>query len=396
MKQGWEIKKLGEVCEVLNGFAFKSDKYVEKGTRIIRITNVQKGLVVDDEPKFYSDEDMTGLNQYQLYENDLLMSLTGNVGRVGLLTKEMLPAALNQRVACLRIKNEKTNIRYLFHYLNSSIFEQEAILSASGIAQKNMSTEWLKKHLLPVPPLPEQEKIVSELDCLSGLIEKKRQQLKELDALAQSIFYEMFGNPVENERGWEVKKIENLFKVTSSKRILQSEWQNEGVPFYKVADIVALAKGCNVKAVTFIKESTYNDLEISNLVPKEDDILITSRGTLGECYIVKKTDKFYFQDGMITWLTNKDRNISSVFVKVLFSNAIFLEYMIGVANSSTVAYLSIKQLSQLKLPLPPLPLQQTFAQKVEAIEKQKELIKQSIIEAETLLASRMQYYFEEG
>ena len=117
MKQGWERKKLGEVCEILNGFAFKSEKYVEKGTRIIRITNVQKGFVVDDEPKYYSDKDMSGLSQYQLRENDLLMSLTGNVGRVGLLSKEMLPAALNQRVACLRVKNSELYLRYIFHYL---------------------------------------------------------------------------------------------------------------------------------------------------------------------------------------------------------------------------------------------------------------------------------------
>jgi type I restriction enzyme S subunit len=141
------------------------------------------------------------------------MSLTGNVARVGLLQNEMLPAALNQRVACLRIKNEQLYINYLFHFLNSDKFENDAIFSASGIAQKNMSTEWLKKYTIPVPPREEQERIVAELDCLSGVIEKKKQQLRELDALAQSIFYTMFGNPITNEKGWEVKKFEDCYKL---------------------------------------------------------------------------------------------------------------------------------------------------------------------------------------
>lgn len=97
------MAKLGDVCEVLNGFAFKSDQYVESGIRIIRIANVQKGYIEDSSPTFYP-MDSVEAKKYQLKENDLLMSLTGNVGRVGLLTSNFLPAALNQRVACLRIK----------------------------------------------------------------------------------------------------------------------------------------------------------------------------------------------------------------------------------------------------------------------------------------------------
>ena len=115
MRKGWEYKKLGEVCDVINGYAFKSSKYTSQGTRIIRITNVQKGYVVDNDPKFYSDEDFKDLFQYSLFEGDLVMSLTGNVGRVGILQKNMLPAALNQRVACLRVKSKKMQLNYLFH-----------------------------------------------------------------------------------------------------------------------------------------------------------------------------------------------------------------------------------------------------------------------------------------
>lgn len=394
MKEGWERKKLGEVCDVLNGYAFKSDKYADKGTRIIRITNVQKGFVVDDDPKFYSDEDMTGLNQYQLYENDLLMSLTGNVGRVGLLAKEMLPAALNQRVACLRVKVGNVSFRYLFHYLNSSIFEHEAIISASGIAQKNMSTEWLKKHNIPVPPLPEQEKIVSELDCLSGIIEKKRQQLKELDALAQSIFYEMFGDPVDNERGWEVKKLKD---VTS--KIGSGATPKGGNQSYKEHGI-SLIRSLNVHNNTFLyKDLAFIDDEqaasLNNVSLQENDVLLNITGaSVARCCIVP-SDVLPARVNQHVAIIRPKNNANSMFICYQFTSDIYQQELlsIGKSNGATREALTKAQLESLSVILPPLPLQQTFASKIEAIEKQKALIKQSLGEVETLFNARMQEYF---
>ena len=91
-----QIRNLGEICDVLNGYAFKSEDYRGLGHRVIRITNVQKGKIVDEDPKFYDSSQ--SLEKYELYNGDLLISLTGNVGRVGILNQELLPAYLNQRV----------------------------------------------------------------------------------------------------------------------------------------------------------------------------------------------------------------------------------------------------------------------------------------------------------
>ena len=103
--------KLGDACEILNGFAFKSKNYVNSGIRVIRIANVQKGFIEDNTPAFYP-LDSNGLDKYMLGEGDLLISLTGNVGRVAILEKKFLPAALNQRVACLRLKTDKLSKKY--------------------------------------------------------------------------------------------------------------------------------------------------------------------------------------------------------------------------------------------------------------------------------------------
>ena len=134
--------RLGDICDILNGFAFKSSEYQTSGIRVIRITNVQNGYIEDNEPKYYSIDKKSKIQKYLLNANDLLISLTGNVGRVGLLPKEMLPAALNQRVACIRKKTDKNiSINYIFNILNTKSFEKNCILNSNGIAQKNLSTE---------------------------------------------------------------------------------------------------------------------------------------------------------------------------------------------------------------------------------------------------------------
>ncbi len=160
----------------MNGYAFKSSKYDSNGgVRVIRITNVQDGYVCDDDPKFYPASLLDEYASFLLKEGDLLMSLTGNVGRVGLLQSEMLPAALNQRVACLREKLQLGYLPYIFYFMRSAFFIDACVSSGNATAQLNISTNWLKAFLIPLPPLVEQnritrciKKIFSTLDTISA------------------------------------------------------------------------------------------------------------------------------------------------------------------------------------------------------------------------------------
>lgn len=159
----WETYPLDSMVSIISGYAFKSSKYSEGGTRIIRISNVQDGFIEDKSPAYYSEGDMRGLERYLLREGDLLMSLTGNVGRVGFLQNDLLPAALNQRVACLREKQDTpdgrhVNMRYLYEYFRSDEFQDRAEASSSGVAQKNLSTKWLSALAVALPPIHIQER----------------------------------------------------------------------------------------------------------------------------------------------------------------------------------------------------------------------------------------------
>jgi len=175
--RNWVWVNIDYVADLLNGFAFKSQNYSEDGIRIIRIGNVQDGYIEDDKPVFYPHSPEIDIEKYLLHENDLLISLTGNVGRVALLQKYMLPAALNQRVACLReLDYNVVSKKYLFFYLLQKKFLLDCVKSSKGSAQLNMSTEWLKDYPLPLPSFPEQQRIVMRIESLFD----KLDQAKEL------------------------------------------------------------------------------------------------------------------------------------------------------------------------------------------------------------------------
>ena len=391
MRENWTYKKLGEVCNILNGFAFKSGNYTGQGIRVMRITNVQKGLIVDDDPKYYPLDEEQNIEQYMLKEDDLLMSLTGNVGRVGLLQKELLPAALNQRVACIRITFNDILLKYVFHFLNSDSFERDCIFNATGIAQKNMSTEWLKKYIIPVPSLSEQQSIVAELDKINELISLKKAQLSDLDALAQSIFYDMFGDPVENEKGWEVKKLQEVcLKITDGTH-------NSPVNTDKGDYMYVTAK--NIKKDGIITDNiTYVSADIHKIIyercnPKYGDVLYIKDGvTTGIATINTLKEEFSLLSSVA--LLKPNNNVINHYLKAVLNfpsqYASIRENMGGAA----ITRLTIVKIKTIRIPVPPLPLQQSFAARITAIEQQKQRISASIKDLETLLASRMQYWFD--
>jgi len=390
----WEMVRLGDVCEVINGYAFQSSNYVDVGARVIRITNVQKGQIVDDDSKFYPESDL--LKRYLLQKHDLLLSLTGNVGRVGLLPNALLPAYLNQRVACIRENNAQIlNKRFLFYCLNNDVFEKVCIDSSKGLAQKNMSTEWLKDYTIPLPSLEEQQKIADVLDCASTLIEKRKAQIAMLDLLVKSQFIEMFGDLVTNPKGWESRRLKEIVKIRSSKRVYQRELTADGIPFLRVSDLVnRVIHGTNICDL-YISEELFDDFMANGFVPKEDDILVTSRGTLGLCYIVRNTDKFYFQDGMISWLEKQEDDINSVYLAYLFQSDFIKQQIDQVSSGSTVNYISLANLGEFKILFPPIGLQSHFAAFVAEVKESKVKMQQALAQQELLYKSLIQKCFNE-
>ena len=181
----------------------------------------------------------------------------------------------------------------------------------------------------------------------------------------------MFGDPEYNNKGWKTGFLGELCEVGSSKRIYQNEQSTEGVPFLRISDLVNKMDTGIDYCDLYIPESRFSELLELGLVPKSGDILVTARGTLGRCYIIKPEDKFYFQDGMITWLSQFSDSVTALYISYLFTMPGFRKQIDGLQAGSTVAYLSISMTKKLVIMLPPVELQDEFAAFVKQTDKSK-------------------------
>lgn len=379
MKQGWEIKKLGEVCSIIMGQSPSSDTY-----------NDSEGL-----PFFQGNADFGKIHpSIRVYCNapiriadvdDILISVRAPIGAINIADCK---CCIGRGLASIRNNAEVAN-EYIYHALIAN--KERLIAQGTGSTFKSIGKEALKELSIPVPPREEQERIVAELDCLSGVIEKKREQLRELDALAQSIFYQMFGDPITNEKGWGIDRLGNMCDISSSKRIYAHEYCEDGIPFYRGKEITEKSKGNDISVELYIAEDRYNELKHKYGVPQIGDILITAVGTIGNIWVVDNDTPFYFKDGNVLWLQIKD-NINPIYFKTLLYNLID-KYKESMANGCAYSALTIVNLKEMQTNKIPFALQQEFANRIENIEQQKKLISQSIKEVEDLFNSRMDYYF---
>ena len=184
-------------------------------------------------------------------------------------------------------------------------------------------------------------------------------------------FVELFGEPEHNTKGLPTDTLGNLCSVGSSKRIYKSEQTMEGIPFLRISDLVNLIDSGTLKSDLNISEERYSELVYQGQVPVAGDILVTSRGTLGRCYIVGSDDRFYFQDGMISWLSNLSSSITPLYVSFLFSMEGFRKQIDKMQAGSTVSYLSITMLKKLEIMIPSSELQELFAAFVAQVDKSK-------------------------
>lgn len=390
-----EKVRIGDVCDILNGYAFKSENYVDSGIRIIRISNVQKGYIEDTAPAFYPS-DTEGLDKFMLKKDDLLISLTGNVGRVAVLKEEMLPAALNQRVACLRLKSKKVSKNYLFHILNSKFFEQQCIMASNGVAQKNMSTEWLKEYEIPLYDQRQQAQIVMLLNAVQSIIASRSQQLQKLDELVKARFVEMFGDPVVNEKGWDMPLIEdvaapkkNALKAGPFGSALKKEYYVESG--YKVYGQEQVISGDHTFGDYYIDEERYKSLE--NYAVHAGDVLISLVGTYGKLLIMPDV----FEPGIINprlmKITFDKGKVNPNYFQYFFQSDSLKSALADNTHGGTMDILNLGIVRKIAMPLPPLELQNQFAIFVEQVGKSKVAIQKALVEAQLLFDSLMQKYF---
>jgi type I restriction enzyme S subunit len=387
-----KYSKIKDICEITNGYAFKSDRYVtDEGARVIRITNVQKGKVVDNDPKLYPFSDLSNLDTYKIYEGDILMSLTGNVGRVGKFPKELLPAYINQRVC--RVKSCSDNLleNYLFHFLNSDIFENDAIRNSAGAAQLNLSTKWVSEYEIPLPPLPQQQKIANILDAADALRQNDKALIAKYDELTQALFLDMFGDPVSNPMGWEMVTIRDL--IIEAKYGTSSKASDIGALPYLRMNNITYDGYMDLRNLKYIDVS--NDEKTKYLVKKGDIIFnrTNSKELVGKTGIISQDDEMIIAGYLIRMRTNENanpyyiwRHLNSDWAKSTLLN--MCKSIVGMAN------INAQELQNIKILKAPIDLQNQFAERVAVIEEQKAIAQKSLEKSESLFNSLLQKAFK--
>lgn len=321
-------------------------------------------------------------------EKDILISVRAPIGALNIANCE---CCIGRGLAALTVNEDICAQKYLWHALSGKVDELNS--KGTGSTFKAINKKTLSETEIPLPPIDEQRKIAAILDKVSDLIAKRQQQLDKLDEMIKARFMEIFGDSETNTKNWRVLPMSKICSVGSSKRIYQSEQSSSGVPFWRISDLTSLITTGTVTPELYIPEERYKELKTQGQVPAPGDILITSRGTLGQCYIVKVNDRFYFQDGMISWLSGYMDGVTPLYISYLFTMPGFRKQIDSMQAGSTVAYLSITMIKKLKVMLPDIESQQQFASFVSKTEKTKTTISRSLEKLETLKKALMQEYF---
>lgn len=389
MRKGWEYKKLGEVCEVVTGTTPKTNipEYWGKGHYWVTPAELNDTTVyIDKTERQITDEALSKTKLRLLPVGTVLLSSRAPIGKVAIANAEMYCNQGFKNCIC----SETIYNKYLFYFLR---LKKDYLNSLGrGATFKEISKSIVESIKIPLPPKSTQLAIVSELDKINELIRLKKEQLKDFDNLAQSLFYEMFGDPVENEKGWEVKKLGDICDVRDGTHDSPKYLQNSEYILITSKNIVN--GRIDFENVNYISEEDYIKINKRSKVDN-GDIIMPMIGTIGNPIIahIDETHKFCIKNvALIKFLA--DSTVNNIFILNLMRCSSFNNYLLNQNKGGTQKFVALGAIRKLPIPLPPLSLQHLFAQRIEQIDREKSEVQKSIQDLETLLASRMQYWFE--
>ncbi len=288
MKPGWRLANLGDVCDFQNGFAFQSSSFTKVGEPIIRISDIQNNEVIESNVVYFNPSSYKeDLSRYIVYPNDILIAMSGGTtGKIGLNNTGKC-FYLNQRVGVFRENKSILNHRYLYYYLHTK--SEESLRISTGAAQPNLSTAQIKAFVIPIPPLPEQQRIVDvldqeflKIDALAANTEKSFQATKDflqslfLKGLHGDLFYSG-GDGIGLANSIRKKKRElEAKRLIPKKPELNPVSQEDSVPFAipkgwcwcKLAEVSLIQEGAGIRKFQY-KDRGIQLLTVSNIIDKE-------------------------------------------------------------------------------------------------------------------------------
>lgn len=390
MKQNWEYKKLSDIASFINGDRGKNypsqNDFISEGIPFVNAGHIFNNKVIFDSMNYISEEKYNKLGSGKIQIGDILFCLRGSLGKKAIVNNIEKGAIASSLVI---IRSKEVNNSFLSYFLESPLVQSSIISSNSGSSQPNLSAKTVSHFLVPVPSAEEQRKVSSELDIIKSIIEKKKSQLFELNYLAQSIFFEMFGDPFINERGWETKTIGS---VCFEKRYIDraNKYYNPSDEINYI-DISSIDNKSNIISTTNKFVFCEAPSRAQQIVKKGDILVSTVRPNLKNIAVVNVDLEDIVASSGFCVLRPKNIELSFL-LNILLSHS-FTESLLTKVTGANYPAVREDDIKKSIIGIPPLSLQQAFAEKIEAIEAMKTKIRQSLDESETLFNSRMDYYF---
>lgn len=370
MREGWINKTWADVLTIING---KNQTAVES---------------VNGEYPIYGSGGIMGYaSDWLCPENCVIIGRKGNINKPLFVTTKFWNV---DTAFGLCAQKDVLLPKYLYYFCKNYNFERHN----RAVTIPSLTKADLLKISMPIPSINVQQTIVTELDKTNELISLKKSQLRDLDLLTQTVFFDLIGDPVVNEKEWDIRKLGDICEISSAKRVFIEEVVDAGVPFIRGTELTALSKlarGEKMDYTLFITQEHYERLKSITGVPKVGDLLIPSINSEGIVWIVNTDEPLYFKDGRVLWVhMNKEVFTSETLQQIMHH---LIRNVFSTMNGATFAELKLYVLRELSVPVPPHSLQQSFTSRIEAIEQQKQEISSTIKDLETLLASRMQHWF---
>ena len=400
--ESWVWCKLEDIAYVASGSTPDKTCFVENGIPYIKMYNLRNQKIdFAYHPQYITEEVHNGKLQRSRTEvGDLIMNIVGPpLGKLAIIPSTLPQANFNQAAVLIRpYKLKEVLVPYLKAYLEE-MSEINSIATRGSAGQVNISLTQSQNMRIPLPPLKEIERIINEIVKYDILIEALESDTTDLQTLiirtkSKILDLAIHGKlvpqdpndepaiellkrinpdftPCDNGHytfdvpsGWITTNLGSIFNVVSAKRILKSDWKHSGVPFYRAREIAKLSIYGLVDNELYISEEHYNSLKEKFPVPKASDIMISAVGTIGKCYIVKESDKFYYKDASVLCLCN-DYQINAKYIYHIMRSEYMLKQMYDNSKGTTVDTITIEKAKQYILPLPPLAEQQRIVAKIE-------------------------------
>ncbi|MFA5019336.1 MAG: restriction endonuclease subunit S [Methylobacter sp.] len=390
----WPVVKLGDICDLFNGYAFKSADYVdESNTLSCRMSNIRPGGKFDIEynARYLPDDFVEKYEQFLLKNGDVVIAMTDLadspkiLGVPTIIKTNGKSILLNQRVGKLIIKElNKVHFPYLQLALNSSKVRSIYKRFAGGGLQINLGKADLLSVEIPLPPLEEQQKIAAILDAADSLRQKDQQLIDKYNALSQSLFFDMFGDPETNPMGWDIEPFDYFASIDTQMTTDFVKYAN--VPHIGIANIEKgtgklinynLVKDENLTSGKYI--FTPEHITYSKIRPNLNKVALPSFNGLSSA-------------GSYPILVHHNK-ANKLFFTYILRSAFFLDFILQHSTRTNIPKANKSQMKLFKGIAPPISIQNKFGELIQSIESQKHLAQTSLQKSEALFNSLLQRAF---